>query len=107
MTQVQCSQCGRSFIASAGGGSVMCPECGKRVDPMLAGAVVPMKSKGKGLAIASLVLGIVGILPCFCAIPSLLATIFWRNSAGQRHGRQGTGHCRARARGIGDSSSAH
>lgn len=43
---------------------------------MLAGTGMPVKPPGSGLAITSLVLGIVGIIPCFCAIPSLLAVIF-------------------------------
>ena len=76
MSIVQCSQCGRSFNALPGSATAMCPECGRRVEPMLAGTGLPVKPKGSGMAIASLVLGIVGIIPCFCAIPSLLAVIF-------------------------------
>lgn len=76
MSTMQCSQCGRSFIASAGSAIAMCPECGRRVEPMLAGTEMLVKPKGSGMAITSLVLGIVGIVPCFCAIPSLLAVIF-------------------------------
>lgn len=76
MIHVQCNRCGRSFSAPPGGAAVMCPECGQRVEPMLAGMGVSAQPKGSGMAITSLVLGIIGLVPCFCAIPSLLAAIF-------------------------------
>ena len=75
MSTVQCSHCGRSFNAVGGSAAVMCPECGSRVEAIGTGTSVSTQAKASKTAITSLIFGVIGIVPCFCGVPSLLALI--------------------------------
>ncbi len=62
--------------------------------PFPAGAPMPMKQGNSGMAIASLVLSLVGVIPCFwfLQIPGLLGAIFGfvglrQTRSGERGGR--------------------
>ena len=76
-SQIKCTSCGYDLTGVTLG--TACPECGL---PVSAAYQATMSGKTSGLAITSMVLGIVSIPLCMCyGIPSLicgpLAVIFW------------------------------
>ena len=91
-----CEWCGRPISAAPelAGGTMSCPGCAAALSvpvPVMASVVVPdplqrpapqffypalPQSKGTGLAALSLVLGIVGLVPCLCMLPNLFAVVF-------------------------------
>ena len=69
-TEVRCMQCGYDLTGIAIGG--VCPECGSLVTPSFHITSQP----ASGMAITSMVLGIISIPACFCyGIPSVILSI--------------------------------
>jgi len=78
MTTMYCRRCNRNFMLPVGSVSsaVMCPECGTLVQGGFAQEAALVQPRGSGLSVTSFIFGLVGIVPCFCGLPSLLAVIF-------------------------------